>query len=77
MRLTKYLTDSDFDVIIHTYTNKEHKITNQLTVAELIRILQAIPNQNALVDMAMNQEYQCAVEASDINVFGDLVVIGE
>ena len=52
-------------------------MTNQLTVAELIRILQDIPNQNALVDMAMNQEYQCAVEASDINVFGDLVVIGE
>ena len=25
-------------------------MTNQLTVAELIRILQAIPNQNALVE---------------------------
>ena len=50
---------------------------NQLTVAELIRILQAIPNQNALVDMAMNQEYQNEVVASDINVYGDLVVIGE
>ena len=52
-------------------------MTNQLTVAELIQILQAIPNQNARVDMAMNQEYQWAVEASDINVFGDLVIIGE
>ena len=50
---------------------------NQLTVAELIRILQAIPNQNALVDMAMNQEYQNAVVASDIHDFGDLVTIGE
>ena len=49
----------------------------QLTVAQLIAILQTIPNQNALVDMAMNQEYQCAVQASDINVYGDLVVIGE
>ena len=52
-------------------------MTNQLTVAQLIAILQTIPNQNALVDMAMNQEYQCAVQASDINVYGDLVVIGE
>jgi len=50
---------------------------NQLTVAELIRILQDIPNQNARVDMAMNQEYQNAIEASDINDYGDLVVIGE
>ena len=52
-------------------------MTNQLTVAELIQLLQAIPNQNARVDMAMNQEYQDAVEASDINDYGDLVVIGE
>ena len=50
---------------------------NQLTVAELIRILQAIPNQNALVDMAMSQEYQNEVVASDIIDYGDLVVIGE
>jgi hypothetical protein len=50
---------------------------NQLTVAELIRILQAIPNQNARVDMAMNQEYQNEVVASDINDYGDLVIIGE
>ena len=33
---------------------------NQLTVAQLIAILQALPNQNALVEMAMNQEYQQA-----------------
>ena len=52
-------------------------MTNQLTVAELIQILQAIPNQNARVYMAMNQEYQNAIEASDINDYGDLVVIGE
>jgi hypothetical protein len=52
-------------------------MTNQLTVAELILILQAIPNQAACVDMAMNQEYQEAVEASDINDYGDLVVIGQ
>ena len=52
-------------------------MTNQLTVAELIQLLQAIPNQNARVDMAMNQEYQHAIEASDINDYGDLVVIGE
>jgi len=52
-------------------------MTNQLTVAELIQLLQAIPNQNTRVDMAMNQEYQNAIEASDINDYGDLVVIGE
>lgn len=51
---------------------------NQLTVAELIKILQALPNQNALVDMAMNQEYQQEVTASDIHVWNDnLVIIGE
>jgi len=51
---------------------------NQLTVAELIRILQALPNQNARVDMAMNQEYQNAVCADDIHLWGDdLVCIGE
>lgn len=53
-------------------------MTNQLTVAELIRALQALPNQNALVEMAMNQEYQSPVEADDIHVWGeDLVIIGE
>ena len=51
---------------------------NQLTVAELIRVLQALPNQDALVDMAMNQEYQAAVCASDVTVWSDdLVIIGE
>lgn len=50
----------------------------QLTVAELIRILQALPNQNAWVQMAMNQEYQCEVYPSDIHVWSpDLVIIGE
>ena len=49
----------------------------QLTVAELIRILQALPDQDALVEMAMNQEYQGPVYASDVHVWGDIVVIGE
>jgi len=52
-------------------------MTDQLTVAQLIVILQAIPNQDALVDMAMNQEYQNAVDAYDIHDYGDLVIIGE
>jgi hypothetical protein len=52
-------------------------MTDQLTVAQLIAILQAIPNQDALVDMAMNQEYQSAVDAYDIHDYGDLVIIGE
>ena len=51
---------------------------NQLTVAELIAVLQALPNQNALVEMAMNQEYQNAVYAEDVHVWDDnLVIIGE
>jgi hypothetical protein len=51
---------------------------NVLTVAELIRILQALPNQDARVEMAMNQEYQNEVYASDVHVWADdLVVIGE
>jgi hypothetical protein len=50
---------------------------DQLTVAQLIAILQAIPNQAALVDIAINQEYQDPVMAADIHDFGDLVVIGE
>lgn len=50
----------------------------QLTVAELIRILQALPHQDARVEIAMNQEYQDAICASDVHVWGeDLVVIGE
>jgi hypothetical protein len=49
----------------------------QLTVAELIRILQALPDQHAMVEMAMNQEYQSPVYASDVHVWGDTVVIGE
>ena len=53
-------------------------MTEQLTVAQLIAILQIIPNQNALVDMAMNQEYQCPVYAHDVNHWSDdLVIIGE
>jgi hypothetical protein len=55
----------------------ENKMTDQLTVAQLIAILQAIPNQDALVEMAMNQEYQNAVDAYDIHDYGDLVIIGE
>jgi hypothetical protein len=59
-------------------TNKGKKMQNQLTVAQLIAILQALPNQNALVDMAMNQEYQCRVVAEDIHVWSEeLVIIGE
>lgn len=51
---------------------------NQLTVAELIKILQALPNQNARVEHAMNMEYQDVLEASDIHVWSeDLVIIGE
>jgi hypothetical protein len=50
----------------------------QLTVAELIRVLRALPNQDALVEMAMNQEYQDAVYASDVTVWSDeLVIIGQ
>ena len=51
---------------------------SQLTVAELIVILQALPCQDARVEMAMNQEYQEQVCASDIHVWSeDLVIIGE
>ena len=51
---------------------------SQLTVAELIRVLQALPNQDAMVEMAMNQEYQDAIYASDVHVWrDDLVIIGE
>ena len=50
---------------------------NTLTVAELIEILRALPNQSALVEMAMNQEYQNEVVASDIHDYGDVVIIGE
>jgi hypothetical protein len=53
------------------------QMDQQLTVAELIAILQAIPNQDALVDMAMNQEYRSEVVASDIHDCGDVVIIGE
>ena len=50
---------------------------HQLTVAQLIEILQALPDQDAGVEMAMNQEYQSPVYASDVHVWGDTVVIGE
>jgi hypothetical protein len=57
---------------------EEYKMEHALTVAQLIAILQALPNQDARVEMAMNQEYQDAVCASDIHQWGnDLVVIGE
>lgn len=50
---------------------------NQLTVAQLITILQALPNQNALVDIFI-REYQCPVIAEDIHVWSEeLVIIGE
>jgi hypothetical protein len=49
-----------------------------LTVSQLIAILQALPNQDAQVQIAMNQEYQDVIFASDIHQWGDdLVVIGE
>jgi hypothetical protein len=40
---------------------------NQLTVAQLIAILQDLP-QDMLVEMGMNQEYQRPVEADDLHV---------
>ena len=50
----------------------------QLTVAELIRILQALPNQEALVEHAMNMEYQEALVAADIHVESEeLIIIGQ
>ena len=62
-------------MIIEAY---QEKTMTQLTVAQLIEILQSLPNQNALVDMAMNQEYQEAVTADDIHVWHDeLVIIGQ
>lgn len=49
-----------------------------LTVAQLIEILQSLPNQGARVEMAMNQEYQDVVTADDIHVWHDeLVIIGQ
>lgn len=38
-----------------------------LTVAELIRILQDLP-QDAEVEIGMNQEYQYAITAEDVTV---------
>jgi hypothetical protein len=40
---------------------------NQLTVAQLIAILQDLP-QDMLVEMGMNQEYQQPVTADEIRV---------
>ena len=40
---------------------------SQLTVAELIQILQGLP-QDLPVEMGMNQEYQSVVTAEDIRV---------
>jgi hypothetical protein len=64
---------------VNFYTTEKGKnMENQLTVARLIELLQALPNQDALVEMAMNQEYQNDVCESDIHVWADnLVVIGE
>ena len=51
---------------------------DSLTVSQLIALLQALPNQDARVEIAMNQEYQNEIYASDIHEWGtDLVVIGE
>jgi DNA polymerase III epsilon subunit-like protein len=65
--------------ILHSIVNQQTKgkQMNQLTVAELIRILQALPNQDASVYIAINQEYQCEVVASDVHDYGDTVIIGE
>jgi hypothetical protein len=68
-RLNRYMARQE----MHTVVPR----TN-LTVAELIRVLQGLPNQNALVDIAMRQEYQDALEAGDIRVWDEnLVIIGE
>lgn len=47
----------------------------QLTVSELIAILQALPNQDALVQISMNWEYQEPLRASGIRLEYDYVVI--
>ena len=51
----------------------------QLTVSELIAILQDLPDQKALVEISMNMEYQRPLRASGICVERDnnLVVIGD
>ena len=39
-----------------------------MTVSELIAVLQNLP-QDLMVDIAMNQEYQCSIEAEDVQVY--------
>ena len=46
-----------------------------LTVSELIDILKALPDQEALVQIAMNLEYQEPLRASGIRLEDDYVVI--
>ena len=68
-RLSRFIAHQE----MHTVTPR-----TQLTVAELVRVLQSLPNQMALVEMAMNQEYQQAVLPGDVHVWSeDLVIIGE
>jgi hypothetical protein len=45
-----------------------------MTVAELIAILQTLP-QHAPVRMSMNSEYECAVDADMVYAFDDHVRI--
>ena len=42
-------------------------MTNQLTVAQLIEILQAMPG-DMLVEMGMNQEYQQPVTREELRI---------
>jgi hypothetical protein len=46
-----------------------------ITVSELIDILKALPDQDALVQIAMNDEYQSPLRADGIRLEDDYVVI--
>ena len=46
-----------------------------ITVSELIAILQALPDQDALVEISMNDEYQCPLRSDGVRLEDDYVVI--
>lgn len=67
------------DIVIclcyNRYIKRRLQMEPMITVSELIDILKALPDQDALVQISMNDEYQSPLRADCIRLEDDYVVI--
>ena len=69
------MVDSRISLWYIIYIKRRLQMEPMITVSELIDILKALPDQDALVQISMNDEYQSPLRADCIRLEDDYVVI--